>query len=166
MLGTNASYHYMQFHRNLVMQTQKNCKKPHLGPDLWLLGPRLDLKFFFSKIRLCQSLDIMVTYHHVQYQKKLIIQSWENLVMDRWTNWQTDRQEWFLKKNFMAPFYGCDSTASRLEPLRGSTLIFTSKFLEFPGTNFINLRKMKSWVDLEATQGFWKQDLWIEDPAP
>ena len=27
-------------------------------------------KIFFSKIWPCQSLDIMVSYHHVQYQKK------------------------------------------------------------------------------------------------
>ena len=43
--------------------------------------------FFCWKIWLCQSLDVMVSYHHVQYQKKQMIQSWENLVMDR----QTDR---------------------------------------------------------------------------
>ena len=30
-----------------------------------------------------------------------------------------------LKKNFMAPFYGWGSTASRLEPLRGGSLLFT-----------------------------------------
>ena len=35
----------------------------------------------------------------------------------------------FLKKrNFMAPFYGWGSTASRLEPLRGGSLLFTTKF--------------------------------------
>ena len=35
-----------------------------------------------------------------------------------------------LKKNtnFMAPFYGWGSTASRLEPLRGGSLLFTTKF--------------------------------------
>ena len=32
------------------------------------------------------------------------------------------------KKNFMAPFYGWGSTASRLEPLRGGSLLFTTKF--------------------------------------
>ena len=32
----------------------------------------------------------MVSYHHVQYQKKLTIQSWENLVMDGQTD--TDRR--------------------------------------------------------------------------
>ena len=40
------------------------------------------------------------------------------------------------KKNFMAPFYGLGSTASRLEPLRGGTLLFTTKSPETPGTNF------------------------------
>ena len=30
----------------------------------------------------------------------------------------------------MAPFYGWGSTASRLEPLRGDSLLFTTKFLE------------------------------------
>ena len=48
---------------------------------------------FFSKIWLRQSLDIMVSYHHVQYQEKLMIQSWENLVTDR----QTDGREWFYR---------------------------------------------------------------------
>ena len=43
------------------------------------------------------------------------------------------------KKNFMTPFYGWGSTASRLEPLRGGSLLFTTKFPETPGTHFINL---------------------------
>ena len=43
------------------------------------------------------------------------------------------------KKNFMAPFYGWGSTASRLEPLRGGSLLFTIKFPEIPGTHFIDL---------------------------
>ena len=46
--------------------------------------------FFKKKIWLRQSLDIMVSYHHVKYQKKLMIQSWENL--DRWTDRQTEGQ--------------------------------------------------------------------------
>ena len=48
-------------------------------------------KFKKKKKWLRQSLKIMVSYHHVQYQKKLIIQSWENLVTDG----QTDGPEWF-----------------------------------------------------------------------
>ena len=35
------------------------------------------------------------------------------------------------KNNFMAPFYGWGSTASRLEPLRGGSLLFTTKFQKF-----------------------------------
>ena len=31
------------------------------------------------------------------------------------------------KKNFMAPFYGWGSTASRLQPLRGGSLLFTTQ---------------------------------------
>ena len=33
----------------------------------------------------------------------------------------------------MYPFYGWGSTASRLEPLRGGSLLFTTKFPEIPG---------------------------------
>ena len=58
------------------------------------------------------------------------------------------------KTNFMAPFYGWGSTASRLEPLRGGSLLFTTKSPEIPGTHFIDLGIMKSWVDLAATQWF------------
>ena len=49
-----------------------------------------------------------------------------------------------FKKNFMAPFYGWGSTASRLEPLQGGSLLFITKFPEIPGTHFTNLRGMKS----------------------
>ena len=66
----------------------------------------------------------------------------------------------------MAPFYGWGSTASRLEPLRGGSLLFTTKFPEIPGTHFINLGRMKGWVDLGAIQWFWTQDPWIGNPAP
>ena len=47
------------------------------------------------------------------------------------------------KKNFMAPFYGWGSTNSRLAPLRGGSLLFTTNSPEIPGTYFINLRRMK-----------------------
>ena len=36
-----------------------------------------------------------------------------------------------LKKRIMAPFYGWDSTASRLVPLRGGCLLFTTKKWQF-----------------------------------
>ena len=47
------------------------------------------------------------------------------------------------KNIFMASFNGRGSTASRLKPLRGGSLLFTTKFPEIPGTHFINLRRMK-----------------------
>ena len=43
----------------------------------------------------------------------------------------------------MAPFYGWGSTASRLQPLRGGSLLFTIQFSEIPGTHFIDLGRMK-----------------------
>ena len=43
----------------------------------------------------------------------------------------------------MAPFYGWGSTASRLVPLQGGSLLFTTKFPHIPGTHFIDLRRMK-----------------------
>ena len=43
----------------------------------------------------------------------------------------------------MAPFYGWDSPASRLQPLQGGSLLFTTQFPEIPGTHFINLGRMK-----------------------
>ena len=43
----------------------------------------------------------------------------------------------------MAPFYRLGSTASRLEPLQGGSLLFTTKFPETPGTHFIDLGRMK-----------------------
>ena len=43
----------------------------------------------------------------------------------------------------MAPFYGWGSTATRLEPLRGGNLLFTTKFPEIAATYFIDLGKMK-----------------------
>ena len=61
-------------------QIWENGKRPSSGPKI---DPNSGGQIFFSKIWLCQSLDIMVRYHHVQYQKKLMIQSGENLVMDR-----------------------------------------------------------------------------------
>ena len=50
-----------------------------------------------------------------------------------------NRMHAFKKKNFMAPFYGWGSTASRLQPLRGGNLLFTIQFPEIPGTHFIDV---------------------------
>ena len=58
-----------------MIETQKNGKKPHFGPNLGPLGPNFGHQFFSQKIWLRQSLNIMVRCHHGQYQKKLTIQS-------------------------------------------------------------------------------------------
>ena len=47
------------------------------------------------------------------------------------------------------------------EPLHGGSSLFTTKFPKIHGTHVIDLRRMKSWVDLGATQWFWTLDPWI-----
>ena len=77
MLDIIASYDCMQFQGKLMIQTQENGEKPHFGPNLGPLGLNSGHQFFFSKIWLHHSLDAIVSYHHhhVQHQKKLMIQS-------------------------------------------------------------------------------------------
>ena len=43
----------------------------------------------------------------------------------------------------MAPFYGRGSSASRLEPLQGGSLLFTTQFPKIPDTHYIDLGRMK-----------------------
>ena len=43
----------------------------------------------------------------------------------------------------MAPFYGWGSTASRLVPLQGDSLLFTTNLPEIPGTHSVNVGRMK-----------------------
>ena len=43
----------------------------------------------------------------------------------------------------MAPFYGWGSTVSRLEPLQGGYLLFTTTSPEIAGTHFTDLGRMK-----------------------
>ena len=64
---------------------------------------------------------------------------------------QVKKKKWNYNKN-MAPFYGYGSAASGLEPIRGGSLLYNTKFPEIPGTHFINLRRMKGWVDLWGIQ--------------
>ena len=57
---------------------RENGKKPSFGSDFDPFDPNSGRKIFFSKV--------MVNYHHVQYQEKLMIQSSENLVTDGQTD--------------------------------------------------------------------------------
>ena len=83
----------MQFQGKQIIQAQEKGKKSHFGPVLGLLSPNSDCQNFFKKIWLCQSLDTMVSYHYVQYQKKLMIQSCKNLVTNGQTDIQTDGRD-------------------------------------------------------------------------
>ena len=61
-----------------MKQTWENGKKPSFGPNFGLLfGPNF----------------IMGSYHDAPYQKKLMIQLWENLVTDGRTDRQTDESD-------------------------------------------------------------------------
>ena len=60
------------------------AKNLALGPILAPLAQILTLKVF-PKIWLCQFVDIIISYHHVQYQKNLMIKYWENVGTDRRT---------------------------------------------------------------------------------
>ena len=55
----------------------------------------------------------------------------------------------------MAPFYGWGSTTSRLAPLQGGSLLFTTKSPEIPGTYFINLSQL--WIHLVVLK-MWPMD--------
>ena len=48
-----------------------------------------------------------------------------------------------FKNKLMGYFCEWGSTASRLQPLRGGSLLFTTKFPETPSTHLIDLRKIK-----------------------
>ena len=51
-------------------QLKKMAKDLVLGP---IFAQIRATNFFFPKIWLRQSLDVMVSYHHVRYQKKLMM---------------------------------------------------------------------------------------------
>ena len=59
-----------------------------------------------------------------------------------------------------------DGVLKAKEPLRGGSLLFTTKFPGVPGTHLhlIKLGRVNGWVDLEATKWFWAWDIWIGNP--
>ena len=68
-------------------QTSENGKKPSFEPDFYK-NPSCHF-FFFSKIWPHQSLDIMVSYQHVQHQKNILV---KDIQTDRHMDGQTDGQ--------------------------------------------------------------------------
>ena len=49
MLNIVASYHRIQFHGKLMIQTREYGEKPHFGPDLGSLDPNSGPLTFFYK---------------------------------------------------------------------------------------------------------------------
>ena len=77
----------------------RHGKKPSFRSDFDSFGPK---KNFFSRIWLRQSLDVMVSYHHVKHKKKTndpilrkLSHGGTDGQTDRHTDRQTDRQELF-----------------------------------------------------------------------
>ena len=86
MLGIVASYQSIQFQEKSMIQIQQNGGKPHFGPDLVPLDPN----FLFKNVALS-----VTRYHGQLYniRKKLMTQSWENLVMDGQTERLTGKSD-------------------------------------------------------------------------
>ena len=86
----------------------------------------------------------MIVYCWLRHLKNTLITYY--LQNPCYRNWNfSHTQQSFKKHNFIAPFCGCGSTASRLQPLREGFLIFTTKFAGIPGNHFIDLRNIKGW---------------------
>ena len=51
-------------------------------------------------------------------------------------------------------------------PVKQKIKLHSPKFPEIPDTNFIDLGRMKGWVDLGVTQWFSTRDPRIGNPAP
>ena len=63
-------------------QNLRKWQKPNFGPVFDLFSSNWGCQFLKKKIWLRQSLDIMASYHHVQYQERT-----NNLIL---RNWLTD----------------------------------------------------------------------------
>ena len=68
----------MQFIGKLMYQTGKNDIKPSFGPDFGPFGTNLGHKNFFHGFSLYYMLDIVASYHCMQFQGKLMNQTREN----------------------------------------------------------------------------------------
>ena len=89
MLGIVLSCNIVEFQGKLMNQTWEN------GKNLEKTKIRAAKIFFFFK-NLASSVP---RYHNQLYQKKLIIQSWENLVTHGRTDRRTDRRKRVISYN-------------------------------------------------------------------
>ena len=116
--------------------------------------------FHFEKQNL-EPIGNMYTTEYLAFGKTLLAKLYLKVKV-----YITKLQSVFFIFFFMVPFHGWRSTVSRLEQLWGGSLPFTNKFPEIPGTHFINIGRIKDWVNLGVTQWFWTRDPWIGNPAP
>ena len=68
-----------------------------------------------------------------------------------------------LKKLFKKSL--CHLFMDGLQSQYEETVYFLPKFPGVSDTHFIDLGRMKGWVDLGSTQWFWTWDSWIGNPA-
>ena len=72
-----------------------------------------------------------------------------------------------MKKKLYDPFlwmrFDCLKTT---DPLRGDSILFTTKPPGGPGTSLIDLGRIKDWVKLGATYWFQTWDPLTVNPAP
>ena len=96
----------------------------------------------------------MVSYHHVQYQKKLMTESWENLVTAGQTDVQRNRQRWTREILSLRIQPNCRKIRTRKTPYLGNSyaVTFTQHIPEFSqvstlpySTVFPNLRKLMTY---------------------
>ena len=78
MLYIVASYHFTQFQGKLTNQTWENSKNLVLGQLLVHFAKIRDQKKFIRRFYICQMLDIIACYQCMQFQGKLMKQTWEN----------------------------------------------------------------------------------------
>ena len=97
---------------------------------------RLLQKILYVKVQVIQLAVGSFSGVPKQFGKKL-----KDIVITTEMRWLPKKKTYF--KKFIALFYGWDSTAPRLQPLRGGSLLLTIQFPEIPGTHFINLGRMK-----------------------
>ena len=78
MLHSVAIYHCMQFQGKLMNQTWENGRKPSFGTDFGPCDPNLGPKKIFHQFFLYYILDIVASYHYMQFQGRIMNQTWEN----------------------------------------------------------------------------------------
>ena len=61
-----------------MYQTWKNGKKLNFGLDFGQFDQNLGPKFFFHGFYLYQKLDIVASYHCMQFKRKLTDKTWKN----------------------------------------------------------------------------------------